>query len=204
MLVVSSTSSNKQKIYHRLGCRYAKRIKSENRFEMNSVQAQKRQYQKCQYCEGLFGDVRIHKKTIQNWEEKYQMQITYKKATDTLYICTDIGFWKIYSNRESEEYLLYHRNHYVKEMDFQEAESGDFHRQVDVKPTESLQKLVEYINAHDRAKGTIMCDYRKLPQSTKKQKKYYKAAKKKARKKEIQRVQDLFVMLEASGSGKLS
>lgn len=203
MLVVASNQIGKQKIYHRLGCIYAKRIKIENRREMSGDQARKRGFQECKYCAGLLGDVREHKGTIPKWEQKYQMEITYKKPVDTLYISTSIGFWKIYQKREIGKYLLYHRNKYFSGMEFERAAAGEFHRQADAKPTESLSALIDYIGAHDRAKVTILEDYRKLPQQTKKQKKYYKAAEKKAKKREQQRVDDLFALLESSRAGML-
>ena len=126
------------------------------------------------------------------------MQITYKKEVDTMYIRTNIGFWKIYLKKEIGKYLLYHRNKYFSDMEFKQAAAGEFHRQTDEKPTESLAALIDYIGAHDRAKVTIQEDYRKLPQQTKKQKKYYKAAEKKAKAKEHERIDELFAMIENS------
>ena len=67
-----------------------------------------------------------------------------------------------------------------------------------VKATESMEKIVEYIIAHDRAKITIMDDYRKLPKSTKKQKKYYKAAERKDRRNAMRRLDSIFASLEQS------
>lgn len=201
LVVVSRKSDKKHMVYHRLGCIYAKRIKAENRKEMSVEQAQKRHYQECKYCAGLLGDVRDHKKTLPKWEQKYHMKFTYEKAVDTLYIQTDIGFWKMYLKEGLGKYLLYHRNTYAKDMDYRSATFGDFHRQVDVKATESLQKIVEYIAAHDRAKVIIMDDYRKLPRSTKQQKKYYQSAERKAKKKAGQRLDALFAALESSESG---
>lgn len=81
-------------------------------------------------------------------------------------------------------------------MDIDIAINGEFHRQMDVKPTESMEKIVDYIVAHERAKVTIMNDYRKLPRSTKKQKRYYKAAKRKDRQNAARRVENIFTTLE--------
>lgn len=60
---------------------------------------------------------------------------------------------------------------------------------------------MEYIIAHDRAKITIMDDYRKLPKCTKKQKKYYKAAKRSDKKQAMRRLDSIFAALEQSQSG---
>lgn len=202
MLVAISRKTNKKhRIYHRLGCMYAKRMKPDNKTEMSAEQARRHHYRECKYCAGLAGDVKVHKDSLSKWERKHKMQFTYQKSTDTFYIQTEVGFWKIFVKEDFGKYLLYHRNTFSKEMNFRQAINGDFHRQKDVVPTESMEKIVEYIIAHDRAKLIIMDDYRKLPKTTRRQKKYYKAAERKAKKRELYRVNFLFAELEASREG---
>ena len=201
MLVVVSTKKRKsERIYHQLGCMYAKRIKGENRLEMKEEKAEKRHYHKCKYCSGLRGDVRMHKKAITKWEEKNDMKFDYDKKTDTLYIATKIGFWKVFK-REDELCYLYHRNKYSDNMTLLTAKMGDFHRQADVKPARAIESIIEYIIAHDKAKVIIMDDYRKLPKSTKKQKKYYYAAERKQRRNDTRRIDILFAVLEQNNAG---
>lgn len=202
MLVsVSRKTDKRHRIYHRLGCIYAKRIKPDNKIELSAEQARRRNYHECKYCAGLAGDVKVHKDSLATWEWKHKMQFAYQKTTDTFYIQTEVGFWKIFVKEDFGKYLLYHRNTFSKEMNFRQAINGDFHRQKDVVPTESMEKIVEYIIAHDRAKLIIMDDYRKLPRTTRRQKKYYKAAERKAKKRELYRVNFLFAELEASREG---
>ena len=107
----------------------------------------------------------------------------------------------VFLKKELGEYLLYHRNTYSAGMNFNEAIHGDFHRQSDVKATESMEKIVEYITAHDRAKLIIMDDYRKLPKSTKQQKKYYKVAEHRDKKQAMRRLDSIFASLEQSQAG---
>lgn len=57
-------------------------------------------------------------------------------------------------------------------------------------------KLFDYAIAHDKAKIIMMDDYRKLPQATHKQKKYYKQAKNKERRKQVRNIFALFDKLE--------
>lgn len=80
--------------------------------------------------------------------------------------------------------------------DYQELIRGEFHRQKDVKQTDSLIKLVEYIDAHDKARVVIQDDYHNLPRRTKKQKKYYKQAERKVKREAVKRMDTLFAMLE--------
>lgn len=205
LMVASRAIEKKQRIYHRCGCMYAQRIKPEHRKELDSKKVLMLHYRECKYCGGLAGDVRAHRKTIDTWTQKNNMIFTYHGKTQTLYMRTEIGCWKIFRKEELGQYLLYHRNFYDKGMRFKEAANGEYHRQRDVKATASLDKLVEYIIAHDRAKLTIMDDYRKLPRSTKQQEKYYNAAKKRNERRRAERLDNLFFMIECKeGIRKLS
>lgn len=195
-VVASSGTGKNKKIYHKVNCIYAKRIKFENRMDMNPTTAENRHFCECKYCGGLKGDVRTSKKQIQSWEERSKITLSYQSKTDTLYIQTAIGFWKIFRKEEIGKYILYHRNIYSKEMSFAEAAHGDYHRQCDVKATESMASLIEYIIAHDKAKVVILENYHKLPKQSKKQKKYYKQAERRVKRQEVRRVDSLFAMLE--------
>ena len=85
-------------------------------------------------------------------------------------------------------------------MPLEQAIQGDYHRQGDVEPAESLLKLIRYIADHDKAILIIRDDYRKLPQSTKRQKKYYRQAERRVKRLEQrqsrQRMEDLFREIE--------
>lgn len=202
MLVVASSEVNKkQRVYHRCGCMYDRRIKPDNRLELSEEKALRKHYKKCKYCSGMQGDVNIHKKAFVTWEHKKDMRFTFDKQTETLYIQTNIGFWKLFMKEELGMYLLYHCNKFNESMSYKESIHGDFHRQVDVKATESLEKIVDYIYAHDRAKVKIKDDYRKLPKSTKQQKKYYRAAERRDRRNAMRRLDMIFKSLEKSQSG---
>lgn len=197
MLVVGSSETPKrERVYHKMNCMYARRIKIDNRIKMSISQAENRQFCECKYCAGLKGDVRTQAKQIQFWENKHNIKFIYQDNCDTLYIQTEIGFWKVYTNEENGKYLLYHCNVYNKDTSFVEASHGDFHRQSDMKATESLEKLIEYIVAHDKAKVIMMDDYHKLPRHSKKQKKYYKQAERRAKVQATRRLDSIFAMLE--------
>lgn len=196
LVVISSEAPKKRKIYHKMGCIYAERIKFQNRLEIKVEQAEKEGYCECKYCAGLRGDVRTHKAQILSWTHKKEMEFKFDDHTETLYIKTKIGFWKIYLKDDIDKYLLYHRNKFEANTDYQELIRGEFHRQKDVKQTDSLVKLVEYIDAHDKAKAVIQDDYHNLPRRTKKQKKYYKQAERKVKREAVKRMDTLLAMLE--------
>lgn len=200
-VVGSRAVAKKNRIYHKDGCMYAKRIKYDHVMRIPLENAVDKGYCMCKYCAGLKGDVRVQKKSLERRNKKNSMQFHYDQATDTLFVATNIGFWKIYWKEEIQSYLLYHRNEYNKNISLETAMYGDFHRQGDVRPTDMLNSLLDYIHAHDTSKVIIADDYRKLPQKTKKQKKYYKCAERKARRKQAFRLDMIFASLEKANAG---
>ena len=56
---------------------------------------------------------------------------------------------------------------------------------------------LQYIVKHDAAKKIEQIDYKNLPQKTKKQKKYYRQAENRAKRKSINNVLNIFAELEA-------
>ena len=196
MLVVgSSAMPKKDRVYHKIDCKYAKRIRLDNVIKMSPEVAKKRHFHECKYCGGMKGDIKTHSKKIEFWEKKNDLKLTFLESKNTLYIQTKIGFWKIYKKDENEKYRLYHRNSYEKDMSFDKASHGEFHRQGDVKLTGTLEKIVNYVVAHDKAKAIINDDYHKLPQKTKKQKMYYKKAERRAKAQTVRRVEMILDML---------
>lgn len=197
MLVVASSEALKRnRICHKMECMYAKRIKPDNWITMSLTQAGKRNFYECTYCAGLRGDVRIRESQL-DYYEKRGVKCTYLENRNILYMQTNVGFWKVFQDTKDGRYVLYHRNKYNPAMEFVYATHGEFHRQHDMKKTDSLVKIIEYILAHDEAKVIMMDDYKKLPRQTKKQKKYYKQAKNRERSRQIRNVDALFAQLEA-------
>ena len=168
---VSIATPKKNRVYHKERCIYAQRIKWDNIKFMSKDEAEKRHYCECSYCGGLKGSFRVMKKSVKRWEKNNGIKITYVERTDTAYVSTEIGFWKFFKKEGQDKYYLYHRNKYNKDLSFTTAINGEFHRQGDVKATESIDEIIKYIVAHDEAKVIIKEDYRKLPQHTKQQKK---------------------------------
>lgn len=201
VLMYSSAVDKRHRVYHKCGCMYANRIKLSNRVMKSRDKISKR-YRECKCCAGLKGGIHTHRRAIRRWSEKNNMVFTYHKASDTLYIETEMGFWKLFLKPELGMYLLYHRNTYTQGMKFSVAKNGEFHRQGDVRATDSLESIVEYIIAHERAKKIIAVDYRKLPQQSRKQKMYYRAAERRDRRKQMQRMDMLFAMIEGKDTGE--
>ena len=196
MLMVVNFEESAKKIYHRQNCEIALEIPFCNRFEMETKKAIKLGYSMCPCCGGLKGEMRLRESQLESLEKKYDFSLTYVEDKDRLYIKTETGFWMVLFQRDMAKYLLFHRNEYSSDLTFEELTEGPYHRQYDRNPTESLEKIMCYVSNHDKAKGIIADDYKKLPQDTKKQKKYYKAAEKKSKGRQIRRVDSIFLMLE--------
>ncbi len=192
---VSAKASGKHKVYHLRGCRYEKRIKTENKMCLGSASAKKYGYVECKCCSGLGGIAHAHKHFLEKMEKDCGIMTFFDRKTETLYISTDIGGWKIFGIGD-RGYALKHMNHFTPEMSFDEMRRAKYHCQRDVKPTYQVDELVKYIVRHDRAKKIIADDYRKLPKATKKQKKYYRQAENRKRRKEKRSLYATFTRLE--------
>ena len=92
--------------------------------------------------------------------------------------------------------LLYHLNRFDPQRSTKQLSWGDFHRQKDVKATPYIENILSYVEDHDRAKGIIAEDYRRLPQQTRRQRKYYRQAERRERRNQVRRVWDIFEALE--------
>ena len=165
---VSANVFKKKRVYHKQGCIYERRIKYQNKMQVTEETAIKNRYRDCKYCAGLKGELRAYVHQIDKWKISEHIGTAYDAVTDTLYITTDIGAWKIFMNIKGK-YVLFHMNQYSKDMSFYQIKKADYHCQKDVKATDSFEKIMRYIINHDKAKVIIMDDYRKLPRRTKKQ-----------------------------------
>lgn len=121
--------------------------------------------------------------------------IEIKFDENTLYIITDVAAWKIVYNHHKKNYKLYHSPFGGKKITIKDAKKARYHIQYDCsKGTPYV--FVRYVVEHDNAKVIEEDNFRKLPQKTKKQKKYYKQAEKRAIKKSIKRVNNIFKELD--------
>ena len=197
MKVIVSDASRRM-VYHRSGCIYAARIKGAHRMTLRMYDAVGYGYHECSCCCGLKGAVRVSQKQLNQAGQDIAFEYLYDQKSDTLFIRTESGFWKIF-HQKGKGFLLYHCSRYEQEKTFEALMHDFYHRQYDVLPDESLLKLVHYIVEHDRAKKIILEDYKKLPQRTKKQKRYYKKAEQKARRLQIRRVD---MLLDSLKTGK--
>lgn len=194
MKVITSDCS-KQKVYHITRCQHVRRIRSKHRVDYTRYEAVYQGFRPCKCCCSLKGSIRAISCSLELAGRKRRMELTHNTKTNTLYMRTEIGLWKAYW-KDGQGLLLYHLNRYNADKSTAALSHEAFHRQSDVKPTYSLNEILTYVEKHDKAMRIIADDYRKLPQQTKQQKKYYRQAKRRSERMQVRRVFDIFAALE--------
>ena len=197
MKAIFSTESRK-KIFHLSGCPYSRRIRYRNKMITGTAEAERLGYHACCYCCTMRGFYNINKKRLEAQAEKDGFRFTFVSRTGTLYIRTDVGAWKIFMTRDIH-YRLFHLNEFDPSITEKRIMTGKYHMQTDVQPALSPFSLIDYIVRHDRAKKTIEEDYRRLPQRTKREKKYYRKAQRKDALKNKRRVSELLDCISCGG-----
>lgn len=196
-MVISKESD--QMIYHEDDCPYVKRMRRKNIKHVSESKAISDGYHYCSYCGGLHGAyLRFQSNPNLYGKSHVGLTASYDQIDKALCFRTSNGFWKILKNPEAKDYRLWHLNHgdFNPILSDKELMRRSFHRQVDVKATFNIPRIVYYISEHDKAKKIMDVDWKKLPNKTPKQKKYYKQAAKRERIKQNRRIDELFEKLE--------
>lgn len=196
-MVISKKS--KDMIYHEEDCPYVKRMAKKYRRYISEETAKERGYHACSYCGGIHGlYLKLRDDPAYCSRSKEGLRISYDRVDRGICFRTSYGFWKVIIRGPVETYKLWHlnRGHFDTELPDKILMRREFHRQSDVKETTNIGRIMQYISDHDKAKKIIENDWKKLPKSTPKQKKYYRQAQKRARQREHQRIDELFKKLE--------
>lgn len=201
---VTISRNSKLKIYHARDCMYAKRIDQKYKRIWPKEKALSKGYKPCSWCGGIHGTyLFLRDYPRANVRELQDLKLSYDRDTKSICFRTDIGFWKV-REKYNEGYKLFHlnRNCFDQAVSDHELMKRNFHRQVDVDTTTRINKIIKYIADHDKAKKIMEENWRNLPKQTKKQKDYYKQARKRERRKSIRRVDDIFKQLEEERKNK--
>ncbi len=91
--------------------------------------------------------------------------------------------------------MLLHRNYVNGHIALDEINNVPYHYQGDFPFSNSIMKYVKHIQAHDEFKVSSV-DYRTMPQSTERQRSYYRTAKRRAEKRSARKLVSLFTMIE--------
>lgn len=192
------SKSLKVKVFHKPGCPYLKQIRSTNLASIDINRALKEPtFCECKYCGGTKGYAKIFKKRQNRHKYEKGMKCYWDAETNALYLMTDVGVWKLVFDRRIHQFILYHQNHswWNPNRPVKKQFHTAFHRQSDLPPNFNFDRIVDYIYSHDRNRKIEMEDYRKLPQKTKRQKKFYQAAKNRSKRREKKRMDKIFTNL---------
>lgn len=182
-------------VYHRPNCKYVKRIKPRNQMQIFWEHAERRGYRPCKCCDGINYLYKCELSNINNYAEQYNMDIDMKD--NKLYVRTDVGGWKIIYIFREQKFILLHRNYCTGRINLEEVDKAPYHRQGDMPQAGKIMKLLKYIKKHDEFKQNTPKDYHLMPRDSKKQKKYYADARKREARRNAQKVEYLFALIES-------
>lgn len=191
-VIVSKRISSR--FYHREDCLFVTQIPEEERLQLPEKTAVRMGYHPCGCWKTDFSVSSLKK--IPELPELRGLSYDIDKPNNTVYVRTSCGFWKMIRDNECL-WVLYHRNTFDAALSTDELKQGEFHRQNDVERCSYPQDLARYIRKHDIAKQIIRDDYRNLPKTNRQEREYYEKAKRKARKREQERLDHLFDMLDS-------
>ena len=177
MRMISKESTNM--VYHRPECRYALRINKKNWVQMDWDEARKQGYRPCKCCDEMRFLYGLEKENIECYSESHNLDIDLIK--NEIIVRTDAGCWKILYKKSRQKFILLHRNYAKGRITLDEINKVPYHHQGDFPFSKSIMKYVRYIQAHDEFKLSPV-DYRTMPQSTQRQRTYYRAAKRREEK----------------------
>lgn len=183
-------------IYHKPGCRYVERIKYQNRMSLPKRDAKVEGYHVCRYCNSMNHHYRVEQHTLDFYSRRKKMQFIY--IDRILYVKSEIGCWKLVYVRKEEKIVLYHRNTTTKPLDFEHPQYESYHRQKDKPYCNSIEGYLDYIYEHDKYKAAIARGEKVTKFSSEK---YRKREAKAERKRQCNRVDYLFRMLERQNTG---
>ena len=188
--------STESKIYHRSGCRYAKRIQVKNRMDMPFAEAKHYGYRPCKRCNTMEYVYESEWCNIDYFRRKKDIEYLFKDGI--LYIKTNVSCWKIIYSKKSERVVLYHRNSCDIPVDFTKPENEQYHLQKDCASAITINALLKYIYEHDRYREAQERGV-ELTSFTSKKSRILAARSK--RREQYRRVDDLFAMLEQNNKG---
>lgn len=161
---------------------------------MDWEEAEWKGYRPCKCCGGVEFLYRLEQNEIEQYAELFHMDVDLKDSK--IYVRTDVGCWKIIYIIRDQKFILLHRNYVNGRISLEEAEKAPFHRQGDILEAGSIMKYMKYIRKHDEFKQNLPEDYRQMPRDSRRQKRYYASAKRRAEKRSAGRVDRLFELIE--------
>lgn len=186
----------KSNIYHKPMCKYVSRMKKQNKMSMPRIDAKKAGLHVCRYCNGMTYHMNNEKEALEFYNKAKHLE--YKYIDNILYVKSELGCWKLIYIRKEEKIALYHRNATNKPLDFEHPQFEQYHCQGDKQYSYYIESILNYIYEHDKYKATIARGEEVTSFSSEKYRRNEARAK---RKRDINRVNSLFRLIEKQNSG---
>lgn len=189
------SKSHGEKIYHCQSCAYAGKIKQHNRiFYHTKTEAMAQGYRACNCCAPVARKFRAEKKALMTYAKENSINIWLED--NAIYIETGIGAWKIIETEKSRRLILFHANR--ENYKWCQKKNGKiihhYHIQKDIS-SQTILRYMEYIYSHDLWRASKRDEYKRMPVSTKAQRKKRGEEKEKARRKAVGDVLNLIEIM---------
>ena len=188
--------SKKQKggMFHEPYCPYVKRIKKENRKQVEEAKAIRKGYCECKYCRSVKG-------LVYKYKNETDKDVSYDKVDDAFCVRTPVGFWKLIWRENQKEWHIFHMNHkgfdsFDPNASTKKLMRGNFHRQHDFKYSFSIKSALKYIESHDHNYKIAEENIRNMKRTTHKQRRDYQKQKGRKKKEAVRNVFKIFNKLE--------
>lgn len=179
-------------IYHQPKCRYIRRIKDKNILETTQYEVQRQGFIPCKCCNTMIHHYQSEKQSIDFFREKKGMDFLFDNR-NALYVKTEVSCWKLIYLPSRERVGMYHRNHSRFPVNFQQPWRERYHKQEDRFLYVTIEDALDYIYEHDKFRAAV--DAGEIPTELS-NKKYKNSVKKVIRKKERNRMEYLFRVIE--------
>lgn len=188
--------SMESSIYHQPSCRYVTWIKDKNLMTIKQDRAQRKGFRPCKCCNTMSHRYKNEKSVIDFFDTKKGLDFLYSR--NSLYVKTNESCWKLVYLPEEERIGMFHRNHSSVPVNFEEPWKERYHRQNDRFKYCTIEDALYYIYDHDRFRAAINAGEKDPLLSSKK---YKNSARRAIKKREQNRLDDLFRMIENQFSG---
>ena len=177
MVVLSKKSKNKK--YHMKDCRFIKLMAPSNIKEVGEKEAKRKGYCACDFCNNMKFRFESEKSNIDDYVSKNNL--AYRFENNSIYVQSNIAFWRIEYIEKWESFLLYHGNRIPESKEIKLYPKQCYHAQKDAKPSYTIIRYLNYIRKHDDFRSNQIINVENMPKKTKKERAKYNKMKKKER-----------------------
>ena len=195
-------ASTKDKVYHYPNCKCVHDIHPSTRIQfLDKETAESSGYTKCTHCSYVSNCYYNNKKQIDRFIATHGLSVNLDEKN--IYIENGPYAWKITEDDDSEQLVLYHANteSYFK-LEKKDGRILHHYHLQKYRGKKTIMAMLEYIISHDIYKRESINNFRTMPKTTKRKRKAYRKAKKKASRTKIRNVYNLLDKVKVEEENK--